>query len=214
MNERLPELVSGRILAEHVRKKGDTPVPVEFSGELLFAGGVSASFYCSFRTANQQTGRHVHHHRGRYRRRHRWGWHQLLRHTNLHLTIRSVNHAPTVTTPPNGSVTLGNPYRYDVQASDSDGDPLTYALTGTVPSGMTIDASTGRIIWTPTATGTFSGIKVSATDSFNATTTSPAFSITVSADERGRDAKPATVLNVRIALRHGYQLPGKRRDHA
>jgi predicted dehydrogenase len=55
MNERLPELVTGRILAEHARKEGDLPVPVEFSGELLFAGGASASFYCSFRTANQQT---------------------------------------------------------------------------------------------------------------------------------------------------------------
>lgn len=53
MNERLPELVTGRILGEHVRKI--VPVPVEFSGELFFAGGASASFYCSFRTANQQT---------------------------------------------------------------------------------------------------------------------------------------------------------------
>jgi len=53
MNERLPERVTGRILAEHVRK--EVPVPVEFSGELFFAGGASASFYCSFRTAIQQT---------------------------------------------------------------------------------------------------------------------------------------------------------------
>jgi hypothetical protein len=35
---------------------------------------------------------------------------------------------------------------------------------------------------------------------------------------RGRnaagDAKPATFLNVRIALRDGYHLPGRRCDHA
>jgi predicted dehydrogenase len=29
-------------------------VPTEFSGELFFPGGVSATFYCSFQTENQQ----------------------------------------------------------------------------------------------------------------------------------------------------------------
>jgi predicted dehydrogenase len=52
MNYRLPERVSGRILSEH--GTGKTPVPMEFSGELFFSGGVSASFYCAFRTVNQQ----------------------------------------------------------------------------------------------------------------------------------------------------------------
>lgn len=42
-----------RILAEHGRDDGGA-VPVEFSGELFFPGGVSASFYCSFRTQTQQ----------------------------------------------------------------------------------------------------------------------------------------------------------------
>jgi hypothetical protein len=98
------------------------------------------------------------------------------------LTVRSSDSGASITTPPNGTVTLGNTYRYDVQATDSDGDPLTYALTGTVPSGMTIDPNTGRILWTPTATGTSSGITVTVTDSFNVSRTSPAFSVTVSAD--------------------------------
>ncbi|HEV3440734.1 MAG TPA: Gfo/Idh/MocA family oxidoreductase [Gemmata sp.] len=52
MKYRLPERVSGRILAEH--GSGKTPVPMEFSGELFFPGGVSAAFYCAFRTVNQQ----------------------------------------------------------------------------------------------------------------------------------------------------------------
>ena len=54
MNEQLPERVSGRILVEHGRQDSALPVPLEFSGELFFAGGVSASFYCSFRAENQQ----------------------------------------------------------------------------------------------------------------------------------------------------------------
>jgi predicted dehydrogenase len=52
MNYRLPERVSGRILSEY--GTGKTPVPMEFSAELFFSGGVSAAFYCAFRTVNQQ----------------------------------------------------------------------------------------------------------------------------------------------------------------
>jgi predicted dehydrogenase len=48
MKCQMPERVSGRTLAEH------NGVPVEFSGEMFFPQGVSASFYCSFRTENQQ----------------------------------------------------------------------------------------------------------------------------------------------------------------
>jgi predicted dehydrogenase len=50
----LPRRVSGRILAEHARPDGGRPVPVEFSGELFFDGGVTATFYCSFLTELEQ----------------------------------------------------------------------------------------------------------------------------------------------------------------
>jgi predicted dehydrogenase len=53
LREQLPEYVTGRILSHHERGSG-RPVPIEFSGELFFSGNVSASFYCSFRTENQQ----------------------------------------------------------------------------------------------------------------------------------------------------------------
>ncbi len=48
LNYATPERVSGRVLTEHAG------VPLEFSGELFFPGGASASFYCSFRTELQQ----------------------------------------------------------------------------------------------------------------------------------------------------------------
>jgi predicted dehydrogenase len=54
MNEQLPERVTGRILAQQGRSDSGGPVPLEFSGELLYPQGVTASFYCSFRTENQQ----------------------------------------------------------------------------------------------------------------------------------------------------------------
>jgi predicted dehydrogenase len=52
MKYALPEKVTGRTLYEH--GTGARPVPIEFSGELFFPGGVSAAFYCSFRTENHQ----------------------------------------------------------------------------------------------------------------------------------------------------------------
>ncbi len=53
MKNQLPERVMGRILTDHARD-GAPPVPVEFCGELYYAGGASASFYCSFRAENHQ----------------------------------------------------------------------------------------------------------------------------------------------------------------
>jgi predicted dehydrogenase len=54
MNQRMPERVSGHVLAERARAAGGAPVPVEFCGELLYPDGVSASFFCSFRAENHQ----------------------------------------------------------------------------------------------------------------------------------------------------------------
>ena len=55
--------------------------------------------------------------------------------------------APVIISPPDTSVALGHNYLYAVQATDADGDPLTYDLP-TAPAGMTIDAG-GVIRWTP-----------------------------------------------------------------
>jgi predicted dehydrogenase len=52
MNYQLPVEVSGRIIAEH--GIAGKPVPMEFSGELFFPAGGTATFYCSFRAENQQ----------------------------------------------------------------------------------------------------------------------------------------------------------------
>lgn len=53
MKYQTPHKVSGRLLTQAGRA-GDGDVPMEFSGELFFADGVSASFYCSFLNENQQ----------------------------------------------------------------------------------------------------------------------------------------------------------------
>src|SRR5262245_24375449 len=53
MNEQLPQRVAGRLLVGHYAGAGPQ-VPMEFSGEMFFVGGESASFFCSYRTGNQQ----------------------------------------------------------------------------------------------------------------------------------------------------------------
>jgi predicted dehydrogenase len=54
MKYQTPHTVSGRLLTQDGRAGGGSDVPMEFSGELFFADGVSASFYCSFLNENQQ----------------------------------------------------------------------------------------------------------------------------------------------------------------
>ena len=58
------------------------------------------------------------------------------------------NHAPVLKAQPTTRTTVGQPYRFDVQAIDPDQDPLTYRLDQS-PQGMKIDAQ-GRLVWTPT----------------------------------------------------------------
>ncbi len=60
---------------------------------------------------------------------------------------------PTITSTPNLKGVVGAPYVYNVTAS---GTPApTFSLTSP-PAGMTINATTGAIAWTPTAAGSFS----------------------------------------------------------
>jgi len=65
-----------------------------------------------------------------------------------------INHAPTITSTPITTTTLGVEYTYDVDATDPDGDILTFSLI-TKPTDMTIDPSTGLIRWIPTLRDTY-----------------------------------------------------------
>jgi hypothetical protein len=69
---------------------------------------------------------------------------------------------PVVTSPGNQSSVLGQAVSLQVQASDPQGDALTYAATG-LPAGLSINAATGKITGTPTAAGT-SSVTVTAKD--------------------------------------------------
>lgn len=59
------------------------------------------------------------------------------------------NVAPALSSTPSTTAKVEYLYTYDVNANDLEDDFLTYSLL-TFPEGMTIDPSTGVIIWTPT----------------------------------------------------------------
>ncbi len=65
------------------------------------------------------------------------------------VVVAAVNNPPTITSTPVQGITAGLVYRYDVRATDPDGDALTFRLD-TAPAGMTLDAL-GRVSWATTA---------------------------------------------------------------
>ena len=73
-----------------------------------------------------------------------------------------INRAPTLTNPGNRANVIGSAATLNVQAVDADGDPLAFSATN-LPAGLTINASTGVIAGTPSATGVFN-TAVSVTD--------------------------------------------------
>ena len=54
MRWQMPERVGGNIMSEFQAHNGSPPVPSDFSGELIFADGVSSGFYCSFLAERRQ----------------------------------------------------------------------------------------------------------------------------------------------------------------
>ena len=68
------------------------------------------------------------------------------------VNVAEVNSAPVFAAVPNQKIQELVPFQLDVLATDSDipANTLTYSLVGSVPAGMQINSTTGRISWTPT----------------------------------------------------------------
>ena len=64
------------------------------------------------------------------------------------ITVAAANHPPVITSAPVVSGTEAVSYRYQLVATDPDGDVVTFSLTQ-APAGMTI--TNGAIAWTPSA---------------------------------------------------------------
>ncbi|WP_273149961.1 Ig-like domain-containing protein, partial [Methylophaga thiooxydans] len=66
----------------------------------------------------------------------------------VNVTVNATNDAPTITSDAVTTATEDEAYSYSATATDIDGDTLTWSLTQS-PEGMTIDANSGAISWTP-----------------------------------------------------------------
>lgn len=86
---------------------------------------------------------------------------------------------------PTQNATEGTPFSVDLSTYFSGTEtPFTYAVqSGTLPTGLTLNSSTGEITGTPTTPGTASGIVIRATDGNLDTADSNSFSIDVAASD-------------------------------
>jgi len=64
--------------------------------------------------------------------------------------LGQLNHAPVITSIPVIEAIANHPYAYDVEATDADGDSLTFSLP-IGPTNMTINPVTGLVAWSPAA---------------------------------------------------------------
>jgi Putative Ig domain len=91
------------------------------------------------------------------------------------------NTPPTISGSPDTTATVGNSYSFTSQASDPDGQVLSFSITNK-PSWTSFDSVTGELAGTPSDgdVGAHTGIVISVSDG-EASSTLPAFEITVSA---------------------------------
>jgi large repetitive protein len=72
--------------------------------------------------------------------------------SNAPLTINISLAAPVVTSGATASGNVGSPFSYQITASDA---PTSFAVSGALPAGVTLNTTTGLISGTPTAAGNF-----------------------------------------------------------
>ncbi len=89
------------------------------------------------------------------------------------------NIAPVITSTPILAGTQGVAYSYDVNATDANGDTLTYSLVEPAPLGMTIDPASGLIAWTPAGQAVDNPVTVQVSD--GSLTASQSFTVNVPA---------------------------------
>lgn len=100
------------------------------------------------------------------------------------ITVLNVNRAPSITSTAVDEVEVDDNYYYNVDATDPDGDTLTYTLI-TGPVGMTIDSDDGELRWSPNASN-IDGNSVQVEVSDGSLKDSQSFSIDVVALELDR----------------------------
>ena len=69
---------------------------------------------------------------------------------NQSLTLRILAQAPVISSAATANGTVGSAFSHQITASNS---PISYSITGTLPSGLSLNATSGLISGTPSAAG-------------------------------------------------------------
>ncbi|MCC2606356.1 Ig-like domain-containing protein [Planctobacterium marinum] len=81
------------------------------------------------------------------------------------ITVVNVNEAPVISGTPSALVEVDTPYSFVPQASDADGDTLSFSVEN-LPAWLTLDTATGALTGTPTSgdIAEYSGIVLTVSD--------------------------------------------------
>lgn len=90
------------------------------------------------------------------------------------------NAAPAVRGTPAQTASTGEAWSFAPTATDADGDAVTWSITGK-PADATFSPASGQLVWTPSASGAWSNIVITATDARGASSSLPPFSVQVNA---------------------------------
>jgi len=112
------------------------------------------------------------------------------------VTVNPVNDAPLFVdpTPADNAMLMapeGAAFTIDLEATDVEGDALTYTLTG-LPASAVVDASTGDLSWTPGYQDAGSYTVTATVDDGNGGTDSRTFTVDVSFTDADMDGLPDT----------------------
>jgi hypothetical protein len=101
------------------------------------------------------------------------------------ITVTAANRAPTISGTAPLNATVGDAWSFTPNASDPDGDTLTFSIQNR-PGWASFNSTSGRLSGTPEAAdiGTFGNIRISVTDG-DRTRALSAFSITVNQSNNG-----------------------------
>jgi Putative Ig domain len=103
------------------------------------------------------------------------------------------DHAPQISGSAPSTISVGQSYRFQPNATDADGDALTFELLG-APSWMTVNSETGLVSGTPTLAdaGADSGIVLQVSDG-KSIVSLPAFTVSVVASSGAGTGAPSPV---------------------
>jgi hypothetical protein len=124
-------------------------------------------------------------------------------HADSGLPFRCITgNAPTITSLPKTAARIGQPYSYEVQAF---GEPAPVFSLSISPTGMTIDATSGHISWTPVA-GQEGMQDVTVLASNVSGSDAQSFQINVSATASGPKVTSTPVAVAQAGKQYSYQV--------